>query len=102
MILFKFNQSSLESLNFYPPLDHSHLKIPLLIKNFQKSRPDILPKRVVIVRNQLERTIFQGSPPRLLSHATEFALVDSKFSALCNFVPLPTRGARTAGPLAFR
>ena len=36
MILFKFNQSSLESLNFYPPLDHSHLEIPLLIKNFQK------------------------------------------------------------------
>nr|BBA21003.1 cytochrome c oxidase subunit I [Apis cerana] len=33
MMLFKFNQSSLEWLNFYPPLDHSHLEIPLLIKN---------------------------------------------------------------------
>ena len=31
MILFKFNQSSLEWLNFYLSLDHSHLEIPLLI-----------------------------------------------------------------------
>ena len=33
ILLFKFNQSSLEWLNFLPPLDHSHLEIPLLIKN---------------------------------------------------------------------
>nr|BDG58014.1 cytochrome c oxidase subunit 1 [Bombus yezoensis] len=33
MILFKFNQSSLEWLNNYPPYEHSLIEIPLLINN---------------------------------------------------------------------
>nr|DBA43781.1 TPA_asm: COX1 [Bombus opulentus] len=33
LILFKFNQSSLEWLNNYPPYDHSLIEIPLLMKN---------------------------------------------------------------------
>jgi hypothetical protein len=37
LVLFKFNQSSLEWLNNYPPYDHSLVEIPLLIKNKVKN-----------------------------------------------------------------
>nr|DBA43534.1 TPA_asm: COX1 [Bombus balteatus] len=37
LILFKFNQSSLEWLNNYPPLEHSLIEIPLILKNMIKN-----------------------------------------------------------------